>query len=33
VMLRRLIQLCHPDKHGGSAIATEATSWLLKQRL
>ncbi len=31
-MLRRLIQLCHPDKHGNSQAATEATTWLLKQR-
>jgi hypothetical protein len=31
-MLRRIIQLCHPDKHNNSAAATEATQWLLKQR-
>lgn len=31
-MLKRLIQLCHPDKHGGSKSATIATEWLLKQR-
>jgi hypothetical protein len=30
--LRALLQLAHPDKHGGSAIATEATQWLLKVR-
>ncbi len=32
VMLRRLIQLCHPDRHGGSEAASVATTWLLKQR-
>jgi hypothetical protein len=31
-MLRRLILLCHPDKHGNSMVATEVTSWLLKLR-
>jgi predicted RNase H-like nuclease (RuvC/YqgF family) len=31
-MLGRLIRLCHPDRHDGSAAATEATQWLLKQR-
>lgn len=31
-MLRRLVSLCHPDRHGGSVAATEATGWLLKQR-
>lgn len=25
---RRLVQLCHPDKHGGSAAANNATQWL-----
>lgn len=29
-MLRRLIQLCHPDKHGGSEAATKATTFLLQ---
>jgi hypothetical protein len=29
-MLRRLIQLTHPDKHGGSEAATIATQFLLK---
>ena len=28
-MLRRLIQLCHPDKHGGSEAANTATRYLL----
>ena len=28
-MLRRLIQLCHPDKHHGSEAATIATRYLL----
>ncbi len=27
--LRQLIQLCHPDKHNGSATANEVTQWLL----
>lgn len=31
-MLKRLIQLCHPDRHGGSQAAHTATSWLLEQR-
>lgn len=31
-LLRRLIMLCHPDKHGGSALATEVTQQLLKMR-
>jgi chromosome segregation ATPase len=31
-MLGRLIRLAHPDKHGNSTAATEATQWLLKQR-
>ena len=29
---RRLVQLAHPDKHGGSAAAVEATRWLLDNR-
>ena len=29
---RRLVQLVHPDKHGGSAAAAEATRWLLENR-
>jgi len=29
-MVRRLIQLCHPDRHGGSQAAVIATQWLLK---
>jgi len=28
-MLRRLVQLCHPDKHQGSEAATIATRYLL----
>lgn len=31
-MWRRLIQLCHPDKHGGSEAANNATQWLNKNR-
>ncbi|NCN97541.1 MAG: hypothetical protein GW928_08890 [Rhodoferax sp.] len=29
-MLRRLIQLCHPDRHGNSAAANIATRYLLE---
>jgi hypothetical protein len=31
-MLRRLIQLSHPDRHGNSEASTKATRWLLEQR-
>ena len=31
-MLPRLIQLCHPDRHGNSEAANNATCWLLAQR-
>lgn len=31
-MLRKLLQLCHPDKHGGSALATAVTQELLKMK-
>lgn len=31
-VLKKLLHLAHPDRHGGSKIATEATQWLLKQR-
>ena len=30
--LRALIRLAHPDKHGGSQAANDATAWLLSQR-
>lgn len=30
--LRLLIQLCHPDRHGGSAAANDATVWLIGLR-
>lgn len=30
--IRRLLMLCHPDKHGGSALATEVTQWLLAEK-
>ena len=30
--LHALIQLSHPDRHGGSALATRVTSWLLQAR-
>ncbi len=28
VRLRQLLQLCHPDKHGGSVLANTVTQWL-----
>jgi hypothetical protein len=31
-MWRRLVQLAHPDKHGGSTASTEATRWLMENR-
>lgn len=31
-LIPKLIRLCHPDRHGGSAIANELTRWLLDQR-
>lgn len=31
-MLRRLVRLCHPDRHGQSKAANQATAWLLAQR-
>lgn len=31
-MLRRLVQLCHPDRHGNSEAATTATRFLLALR-
>lgn len=29
---RRLLQLCHPDKHANSETATTITRWLLENR-
>lgn len=29
---RRMVQLAHPDRHGGSDAATEVTRWLLENR-
>ena len=31
-MLNRLVRLAHPDKHGNSDSANQATAWLLSQR-
>jgi hypothetical protein len=31
-MLKRLIMLCHPDKHGGSKMSVEITQKLLRMR-
>lgn len=31
-MTRKMLMLCHPDKHGNSPVATEVTRWLLDQR-
>ena len=30
--LREMIQLCHPDRHGGSELAGQVTQWLLRVR-
>lgn len=30
--IRQLLQLCHPDRHAGSALAGEVTAWLLSLR-
>lgn len=30
--IKRLLQLCHPDKHGGSKMASDMTSKLLAMR-
>jgi hypothetical protein len=30
--LKALVQLCHPDRHGNSQAANDATVWLLAQR-
>lgn len=32
-LYRKLLMLCHPDKHGNSETATEVTRWLLKMRI
>jgi hypothetical protein len=31
-MLKRLIMLCHPDKHNNSEMSRIATDWLLKEK-
>ena len=31
-MWRRLVQLCHPDRHGNSEAANVATRWLMEAR-
>lgn len=31
-MLKRLIMLCHPDRHAGSPMSNQMTQWLLEQR-
>ena len=31
-MIRKLLQLAHPDKHGGSDLAVKTTQWLLQCR-
>ncbi|SFM47205.1 hypothetical protein SAMN05421880_11768 [Nitrosomonas nitrosa] len=31
-MLKTLILLAHPDRHGNSAASNKATAWLLSQR-
>ncbi len=31
-MFRKLLMLCHPDKHGNSELAQEVTRWLIAER-
>lgn len=31
-MFRKLLFLCHPDKHEGSEMSSEVTRWLLEER-
>lgn len=31
-MYRKLLMLCHPDKHGNSKLASEVTRWLIDER-
>jgi hypothetical protein len=31
-IMKRLILLCHPDKHGNSQASTTVTTWLLNKR-
>lgn len=31
-MFRKLLMLCHPDKHNNSETATEVTRWLIAER-
>ena len=31
-MLKRLIILCHPDKHSNSELSNNVTAWLLGQK-
>ena len=31
-MLKRLIRLCHPDRHRNSDLSNEVTRWLLDRR-
>ena len=31
-MLKVMLLLCHPDRHGNSAASNKVTTWLLQQR-
>jgi hypothetical protein len=31
-LYRKLLMLCHPDKHGNSETSTEVTRWLIDMR-
>ena len=31
-LLKAMLLICHPDKHGNSAAANRVTAWLLQQR-
>jgi len=31
-VLKKMLVLCHPDKHGNSPVSNEVTRWLLERR-
>jgi hypothetical protein len=31
-MFKKLLMLCHPDKHGNSELSHEVTRWLIEER-
>lgn len=32
LMWRKIMMLCHPDKHGNSELSQEVTRWLIENR-